>query len=115
MVEDYNPGRGDIVWIDFSTPVGHEQSGVRPAIVLSPVSYNAKSGLMVVCPITSKIKGYPFEVELESSKIQGVILADQIKTIDWQKRGVSFADKAKLKVLSQTQALITALLGVDDI
>jgi mRNA interferase MazF len=76
MVETYTPDRGDIVWFNFSPHVEHEQSGMRPALVMSPISYNHRSGMMLVCPITSKVKGYPFEVRIKIKKIDGVILAD---------------------------------------
>jgi len=106
----YAPGKGDIVWINFSPTRGHEQSGVRPALVLSPKTYNARSGLMVACPITSMVKGYPFEVRIQAKITNGVIIADQVKNLDWQARKVSFADKAPEAAITQTQALIEALV-----
>jgi mRNA interferase MazF len=90
----YIPERGDIVWLDFTPQTGHEQQGKRPAIVLSPQAYNKKTGLALFCPITSKQKGYPFEVEINTGKINGVVLSDQIKSLDWQQRGVDFIEKA---------------------
>src|SRR2546425_1274360 len=79
------PDAGDLVWLSFDPQAGHEQSGRRPALVLSPASYNGKSGLALVCPITSRVKGYPFEVSLpEGSKFAGVILADQLRSLDWR-------------------------------
>lgn len=87
----YVPRRGDIVWLTFNPQAGHEQAGRRPAVVLSPLSYNAKVGLALLCPITSAIKGYPFEVNLPHGlPISGVILADQVKSLDWQARAVEF-------------------------
>ena len=84
----YVPRRGDIVWLTFNPQADHEQAGRRPAVVLSPLSYNAKVGLAVICPITSAVKGYPFEVNLPHGlPISGVILADQVKSLDWQTRG----------------------------
>ena len=81
------PERGDIIWINFSPHSGHEQGGRRPAIVLSPFIYNSQSKLALVCPITSQEKGYPFEVKIpEGFKIQGVILADHIKSVDFESR-----------------------------
>ena len=87
----YVPRRGDIVWLTFNAQAGHEQAGRRPAVVLSPLAYNAKVGLALLCPITSAAKGYPFEVNLPHSlPISGVILADQVKSLDWQARAVEF-------------------------
>ncbi len=106
----YLPDKGDVVWIDFSPTRGHEQSGMRPALVLSPKTYNAKSGLMVACPITSKVKGYPFEARIQAKKIDGVVIADQVKSLDWQARKVSFAEKAPEAAIIQTQDLIEALV-----
>ena len=80
MVADYIPQREDVIWLDFNPQAGHEQAGKRPALVLSPKTYNHKTGLLLACPITSKIKGYPFEVVLsEELPVKGAILADQLK------------------------------------
>jgi mRNA interferase MazF len=81
----YIPEAGDIVWINFDPQSGHEQSGHRPAVVLSPSAYNAKAGLIVCCPTTTRIKGYPFEVKL-SGHPESVALADQVKSFDWRAR-----------------------------
>ena len=82
------PERGDIVWITMDPTVGHEQSGRRPAVVLSPAAYNGKVGLAILCPITSQVKGYPFEVPVpEGLPVDGVVLADQAKSLDWRARG----------------------------
>jgi len=89
-MNDYIPDRGDIVWLDFAPQTGHEQHGKRPAVVLSPQAYNKKSGLALFCPITSKQKGYPFEVKIKTEKISGVVLSDQIKSLDWKQRGAEF-------------------------
>jgi len=110
MVTRYIPDRGDIVWLNFSPQQGHEQAGMRPAIILSPKSYNQSSKLMLACPITSKVKRYPFEVRVESKKINGVVLADQVKNLDWTMRNVSFIEKAPYEALEQTQELIETLL-----
>jgi mRNA interferase MazF len=110
MVADYIPDRGDIVWLNFSPQQGHEQAGMRPAIILSPKSYNQNSKLMLACPITSKIKHYPFEVRIKANRIDGVILADQVKNLDWTMRDMSFAEKAPYEVLEHTQELIETLL-----
>ena len=81
----YIPDRGDVVWIDFSPQVGHEQSGSRPALIISPASYNGKVGLSLLCPITNQMKGYPFEVSIPSGhEVEGVILSDQVKSLDWK-------------------------------
>jgi mRNA interferase MazF len=105
------PDRGDIVWLDFSPHTGHEQSGRRPAVVLSPVRYNAKVGLALVCPITSQAKGYPFEVSLpERTKVVGVILADQVRSVDWRARRAKRAGRLSADVMTTTLGLIRTLL-----
>jgi mRNA interferase MazF len=86
MVKNKNIERGDIVWIDFSPTKGHEQSGLRPAVVISPLSYNSLSGLVVVCPMTKKCKDYIFEVEVQGPQGKSFVLADQIRTFDIQER-----------------------------
>jgi mRNA interferase MazF len=110
MVARYIPDRGDIVWLNFSPQQGHEQAGMRPAIIVSPKSYNQSSKLMLACPITTKVKHYPFEVRVKANKIDGVILADQVKNFDWTMRNMSFAERAPYEVLEQTQELIETLL-----
>ena len=97
----YIPERGDIVWLDFTPQTGHEQMGRRPAIVISPMEYNEKVGLGIFCPITSKEKGYPFEVRIINKKIDGVVLSDQIKNLDWEKRNIEFITKAKKEELEE--------------
>jgi mRNA interferase MazF len=93
MISDFIPQRGDIVWINMQPQAGHEQSGRRPAIVLSPTAYNEKVGLAILCPITNQIKGYPFEVILPKGlKINGVILSDQVKSLDWKIKRAEFCD-----------------------
>jgi mRNA interferase MazF len=83
----YVPERGDAVWIDLTPQAGHEQAGRRPAIVLSPISYNAKTGLAIFSPITNKVKGYPFEVPVPGQlEVSGVVLSDQVKCLDWKAR-----------------------------
>jgi len=85
--EGYVPERGDVVWITLNPQAGHEQAGRRPAVVLSPRSYNGKVGLAILCPITSQVKGYPFEVQIPSGlEVRGAILADQVKSLDWRAR-----------------------------
>ena len=91
MVERYVPDRGDIVWISLNPQAGHEQAGHRPALVLSPEPYNQKVGLGLFCPITGQVKGYPFEAKIpESLPVAGVVLCDQVKSLDWRARGASF-------------------------
>jgi mRNA interferase MazF len=100
VVVDYCPERGDIVWLEFDPQSGHEQKGRRPAIVISPKIYNSKTGLALFCPITNQVKGYPFEVILPSNlHVTGVIISDQIKSLDWKIRNAEFIVKAPKKVL----------------
>ncbi len=107
----YVPERGDVVWLDFDPQAGHEQSGRRPAFVLSPAAYNGKTGLMLCCPITTQIKGYPFEVAVEgAAKVHGVILADQVKSLDWQVRKAERKGKVSTKVLEEVIEKIRAIL-----
>jgi len=94
VTTNYIPLRGDIVWMNFSPQTGHEQQGKRPAVVISPQAYNKKTGLALFCPITTKQKGYPFEVKINAGKINGVVLSDQIKCLDWQQREIQFIVKA---------------------
>jgi len=83
----YVPERGDLVWLSFDPQAGREQAGRRPAVVLSPSVYNAKTNLAICCPVTSRIKGYPFEVEIpDGLPVQGVVLSDQLKSLDWVER-----------------------------
>ena len=108
----YVPDRGDIVWLRFSPQAGHEQAGHRPALVISPKAYNQKTGLALLCPITSRAKGYPFEVLLgPSSNIQGVVLSDQVKSLDWRARGAHLECKAPRQVVGETVEKIRVLLG----
>jgi mRNA interferase MazF len=87
----YVPERGDIVWLSFDPQTGHEQAGRRPAVVLTPQSYNGKVGLALCCPVTSQVKGYPFEVRLpDGLGVTGAILADHVKSLDWQARQAQF-------------------------
>ncbi|MFT4261341.1 MAG: endoribonuclease MazF [Candidatus Woesearchaeota archaeon] len=105
-------GRGDIVWINFSPTQGHEQQGKRPAVVLSPQIYNDKSHLMIVAPITNKQKGYPFEIETKSDVITGVILSDQIRTIDWKARKVQKVGVVSDEIIKQVGQHLKLLLPV---
>jgi len=105
----YVPGRGDIVWLTFDPQAGHEQARHRPALVLSPAFYNGRRGLMLCCPITSQVKGYPFEVAL-SGEVSGVILADQIKCLDWRARKAKKKGRAKNSVVRETLDKLRTLL-----
>jgi mRNA interferase MazF len=105
------PNRGDIVWLNFTPQAGHEQAGRRPALVLSPESYNGKVGLAIFCPITSQIKGYPFEVIIPTGlKISGAILSDQVKSLDWRAREAELICKlpkiTMMEVLQKVSTLI---------
>jgi len=107
----YVPERGDVVWITFNPQAGHEQAGRRPAVVLSPKTYNGKVGLALLCPITSQVKGYPFEVALpEGLPVSGVILSDQVKNLNWKARNAekacSLPKEVMVMVLKRVKALI---------
>jgi mRNA interferase MazF len=106
----YTPHRGDIVWLNFTPQAGHEQMGTRPALILSPEKYNKKTGLAVCCPITSNIKGYPFEVLVSGKKINGAVLADHLKNLDWKIRKAKFIEKASPDVVTQCSMKISALI-----
>lgn len=108
--EKYIPEKGDIVWLDFDPTKGHEQKGRRPAIVLTSSRYNSKSDLALFCPITSNIKGYPFEVEIKNDSVEGVILADQIKSFDWSKRNIEFKCKLNDSSLEKVARKISILI-----
>ena len=108
----YVPARGDIVWLQFNPQAGSEQAGHRPALVISPKSYNEQVGLAVVCPLTTHIKGYPFEVTLPSgNKAKGAILADQVKSLDWRARSAKKFDEASEEVLAEVMAKFATLVG----
>lgn len=106
---DIVPEAGDIVWMHFSPQAGHEQAGHRPAVVLSPAAYN-QHGLMLCCPLTTRRKGYPFEVALEDDR-GSVALADQIKSLDWRARGAQRKGTVSLAALSEIRAKARALIG----
>jgi len=108
---EYVPDRGHLVWLTFDPQAGHEQSGTRPALVISPAPYNRKVGLALFCPVTSHVKGYPFEVTLPPGlAIQGAILSDQIKSLDWRARHARFAGSVPGAVLEDATARIMALV-----
>jgi mRNA interferase MazF len=112
-VAAYVPGAGDIIKIDLDPRTGHEQGGWRPALVLSPKIYNAKTGLAVLVPITNQAKGYPFEVQLPAHmKTTGVVLADAIKNVDWRARNAKYSETTPAEVMSAVQERLAALLGL---
>ena len=111
MKAGYTPDVGDVVWLEFDPQAGHEQAGHRPALVLSPARYNVARGMMVCCPMTSRIKGYPFEV-VESRDPPSVVLADQIKSLDWRARRAVAKGRVSAKTLAEVQAKVKALLGL---
>ena len=113
MRDAYVPEAGDVVWMQFDKQVGHEQMGKRPALVLSPSRYNSKVGLMLCCPITSKSKGYVFEVEIETERISGVIMADHIRSFDWRERATVKAGEVSADALVATKMKLKALLQID--
>lgn len=106
----YTPCRGDIVWIDFDPTKGHEQSGRRPAMVVSLDAYNLISGRALFCPITSKNKGHVFDVLFEGEKVKGVILADQVRTMDWSKRDLVFVEKASPAIADDVEGKLLTLI-----
>ena len=104
------PERGDIVWLQFNPQSGHEQTGHRPALVLSPREYNRRVGLALFCPITSKVKGYPFEVSINVKGIKGVILSDQVKSLDWQAREAKLVARVSEDILAEVMAKLHTIL-----
>lgn len=115
MPRRYVPNRGDIVWLQFNPQAGHEQAGHRPALVVSPISYNRKTGLALFCPVTSQVKGYPFEVAFErEGKPPGAVLSDQIKSLDWRVRKAKRFSRASRDVMREVLAKIHVLIGFDD-
>ena len=110
MVRRYIPEAGDIVWLHFDPQAGHEQAGYRPAVVVSPSSYNGKTGLMLCCPMTTQLKGYPFEVSI-AGKRPGVVLSDQIKSLDWVVRKASHKGNISPIELAQIREKASALIG----
>lgn len=111
MTRGYVPERGDAVWLSFEIHAGHEQAGRRPAVVLSPLAYNLKASLALVCPITSRSKGYPFEVLLpEQLPVAGVVLADQVRSVDWRARRATRICRLPEPVVAEAVSKIGALL-----
>ena len=112
MVGTYVPDAGDIVMLDFDPQVGREQAKRRPALVLTEQRYNRASGLAVVCPLTSKRKPYPFALPIDIDKVEGAILVDQLKSLDWTMRNARFHSKVASSVLSRVRQYAAALLGI---
>jgi mRNA interferase MazF len=111
---DYCPDVGELVWVDLDPTLGHEQSGHRPAIVLTPQQYNLRSGLCIICPITSRARDYPFEVAIpHGHAIAGIILVDQVRSISWEKRYVKMAGVAPVDLLDEVRERLAALLQID--
>jgi len=106
----YVPEAGDIVWLNFTPQAGHEQAGHRPALVLSPGSYNDKTSLLICCPLTTQIKNYPFEVLIAGTP-QNVVLADQVKSLDWRARKAVRKGAVSVEELADVRAKIRALIG----
>ena len=113
VAREYVPDAGDLIWLDFTPQAGREQTGRRPAVVLSRRSYNERTCLAVVCPATSLVKGYPFEVNLPArSRIRGAILCDHLKNLDWRHRQAQKAGKITRSILEQVRARVAALLEI---
>ncbi len=109
----YVPDRGDVVWISLNPQAGHEQAGRRPALVLSPFAYNRKVGLAILCPITTQIKGYPFEVAIpDGLPVAGVVLSDQVKSLDWRERRAELACSVPPATTGQVLRKLGALLAM---
>ena len=111
MPRRYTPERGDVVWLQFTPRAGHEQAGLRPAVTLSPRSYNEKVGLGLFCPVTSHAKGYPFEARLpEGFAVTGVALCDQVKSLDWKTRRAKFVCGLPEETIDEVMGKARALL-----
>lgn len=111
MAKHYVPDRGDLVWLDFDPQAGHEQAGHRPGLVLSPALYNGRAGLALICPITSRRRGYPFEVPLPpGGPVDGVVLSDHVRSADWRSRRAKFIAKVDAEVFEEVRAKLAALI-----
>lgn len=108
----YVPDAGDVVWLEFDPQAGHEQAGHRPALVISPSSYNVKTGLMVCCPMTTKVKGHPFEVLTEVDGLACAVLSDQVKSLDWRVRKAKKKAAVASEVMLHVRAKMKALLMI---
>ncbi len=112
MVSPYVPDTGDIVFLDFDPQVGREQAKRRPALVLTDLSYNRASGLALVCPLTSKVKPYAFTLPITVGSVEGAVLVDQLKSMDWAGRGAEFHSKAPAKMIAKVRQYIAVLLQI---
>lgn len=112
MVTTYAPERGDLIWLSFDKTHGHEQRGRRPALVLSPYSYNRTVGLAVVCPVTSVFRGYLFAVEIHGDKVHGSVLADQVQSVAWKERKARLIESAPESALVEVTKRLYALIGM---
>lgn len=112
MVARYVPRAGDIIWLDFDPQAGREQAKRRPALVVTEESYNRASGLVIVCPLTSHRKLYPFALPAVIDKVEGSVLVDQVKSLDWSVRKAAFHSKASPDLLGKTRAYLEILLGI---
>lgn len=112
MPRAYVPDTGEVVWLEFDPQAGHEQAGHRPALVISPASYNGKTGLMVCCPMSTKIKGHPFEVVTQVDGMDCAVLSDQVKSLDWKVRHAKKKAIVSEDVLMHVRAKMKALLQI---
>lgn len=111
----YVPGRGDVVWVSLNPQAGHEQAGRRPALVVSPRAYNGKVGLAILCPITSRVKGYPFEVVVpDGLEVSGAVLADQVKSLDWRARRAALVCRVPKQTVRDVLGKLGTLLAEDE-
>jgi len=111
--KNYVPDAGDVVWLEFDPQAGREQAGHRPALVLSPAIYNDKVSLAICCPLSTKVKGYPFEIEIEMGKTTSVVLSDQVKSLDWRERKAKFKSKITPAQLNKVRQNIKVLLSIE--
>ena len=112
MARAYVPDAGDVVWLEFDPQAGHEQAGHRPALVMSPSIYNSKVGVMVCCPMSSKIKGHPFEVVTQVDGVDCAVLSDQVKSLDWKVRSAKKKAVVSNDVMLHVKAKLKALLQI---
>lgn len=115
MARSYLPNRGDVVWISLNPQAGHEQAGRRPAVVVSPLAYNRKVGLALLCPVTSQIKGYPFEVIIpQGLKLSGAVLSDQVKSLDWRARRAELICTLPKDTIDEVVQKLSTLVSLDE-
>jgi len=112
VVARYVPRAGDLIWLDFDPQAGREQAKRRPALVVTEQSYNRASGLVVVCPLTSRRKPYPFALPVTVDNVDGAVLVDQVKSLDWQTRRAQYHSKANAALLAKVRAYLGVLLGI---